>query len=312
MLRSAILWAVLALSAGPILPPARAVGLSVEGNLTCPCHKMARLKATGYQVGSAIVWDVSPDDKADLAEVGDQLLLTGPPGSYVVKARAIKLDGARTIVESARVTVTILAPPAPAAPAAPPAPKPDAPKPDAPKPDPKAATCKIVFGRAGCTASVVWPRRADGRWDLVTAAHCVAGAAKKGKCYMRSGRVLDVEVTAVDAKADVAWLVTATKEDSLPYVVLATACPPVGTRVWHNGFGVDRPGNVESGTVAGAEAADRQIPFRLSVSSGDSGGGIFIESTGELLATVCCTKARGRLAPMWGGSAMRAAEIRPK
>jgi hypothetical protein len=77
------------------------------------------------------------------------------------------------------------------------------------------------------------------------------------------------------------------------------------------GYGIDRPGNREDGRVTGAETPDGQLQMELSVSSGDSGGGIFRSDTNELVAVVCCTTDRGRKTLMYGGSAERAGRMRP-
>jgi len=50
----------------------------------------------------------------------------------------------------------------------------------------------------------------------------------------------------------------------------------------------------------------------LSVSHGDSGGGIFREDTGELVANVCCTKGIGLKTTMWGGCSTKALALLPK
>lgn len=289
-------------------PPAPVCGaLAVEGPTTVKAHRMVRLKATGYPVGAAILWDVYPDDKADVEERGDTLLMAAPPGRYTVKVRAILSAGGKTEASACRVTVTIEGD----APASPPATPPATP-PDKGKADPSAATGAIQFGSSGCTATIVWPRRADGRWDILTASHCVSRLGQEGMFRSKDKKTYRVRVEALDRKADLCWLVTVDKVESLPYAKLAVEVPKVGAKVWHNGFGVDKPGNIERGEVVTSEDGNRQTAFRLSVSSGDSGGGIFREDTGELLAAVCCTKAKGRTAPMWGGSCTRAAELRPK
>lgn len=170
------------------------------------------------------------------------------------------------------------------------------------KPDAVAAICRISFGNAGCTATVIGPRRSDGRWNLLTAAHCVRGVGQLGEARLRDGRSFVVEVTATEVRSDCAWLVTREAQSSLPFALLAERTPPPGTPVFHCGFGVDKPGNREEGSVIDGPNADGQIRFRLSVSSGDSGGGICTTATGEVISAVCCTTARGRVADVWGCS----------
>ena len=67
----------------------------------------------------------------------------------------------------------------------------------------------------------------------------------------------------------------------------------------------------EDGRITGAETSDGQLQMELSVSSGDSGGGIFRADTNELVSVVCCTTERGRKTLMFGGSTEQAAKLRP-
>jgi hypothetical protein len=180
-------------------------------------------------------------------------------------------------------------------------PNPDGPPPPRPTgPNPAAALARITFGSAGCTATVIGPRRPDLRWDLLTAAHCITGVGQRGVARLPDGRVLAVRVQAVGRGPDWAWLVTEGPYDVLPYAELAPTVPPVGSKVWHAGYGVDRPGNREEGTFVGGPEANGQVRFRINVSSGDSGGGICLDDAGRVLSCVCCTRTPGRLADVWG------------
>lgn len=292
--------------AGP--PPVKVcAGLGIAGDVKVPVHRMVILRASGGPEGAGYDWEVSPDDKAHVIERGEELTFTGPPGKYKVTLRAITSVGGKTTVVKCRVEVLVEddAPPVPM-----PAPKgPDAPK---PKADPVAATAQIIFGDAKCTATVMWPRREDGRWDVLTAAHCVRGQPKKGKMRLRDGRTFKVTVQRVSNDVDVCWLTTDEKVESMPFAFLAAENPSIGVFIWHNGYGIDKPSNVEHGVVTGGEDKDGQLAFRLSVSSGDSGGGIFRWDTGEVVSCVCCTKTKGALAPVWGGSCVQAGKLRPK
>lgn len=189
---------------------------------------------------------------------------------------------------------------------------PDAPKPppDA-KADPVAATGRIRFGTAGCTATVIGPRRADGRWDVLTAAHCVGRVGNRGELTLKDGRKFGVTSTVVEENADIAWLVTDSQPDEMPYAVIAAKNPAPGTAIWHMGYGVDKPGNREEGRTVSFADENNQLEMELSVSSGDSGSGIFRKDTGELVAVVCCTTGVGKFMRMWGGSAEAALAIRP-
>jgi hypothetical protein len=70
----------------------------------------------------------------------------------------------------------------------------------------------------------------------------------------------------------------------------------------HCGYGVHIPGNREDGYVVARENADLQVRYRLSVSQGDSGGGIIATATGELLSPVCCTTRLNGVGDVWGAS----------
>jgi hypothetical protein len=111
----------LLLLAGPLFAEVR-----ITGELKVPANHLVRLSAEGAAAGSALVWDVSPEDAADVEEVNGRLLFVGPPGTYKIKLRTLRLKDGATILESARATVVIGG--------VPPGPDPD-PGPD-PKPNP--------------------------------------------------------------------------------------------------------------------------------------------------------------------------------
>lgn len=194
-------------------------------------------------------------------------------------------------------------------PAAPPVVAPDGkaepapqPQPAAPKTDPHAAIAMIQFGNAGCSATVIDRRRGDGKYNVLTAAHCVSGKPQQGTMRLRDGRQIGVRVVAVDQRADCCWLLTEPTTEEFPFARIAEKTPPVGTRIWHAGYGVDVPGNTERGTLDQLPDANGQVRMTLSVSSGDSGGGICMDDGGALVSCVCCTSARGRVASVWGAS----------
>lgn len=173
------------------------------------------------------------------------------------------------------------------------------PKPE-PKPNTPAALARIQFGNAGCTATVIGPRRADGRYWVLTAAHCVNGVGQRGTMKLLDGRVLGIQVAGLNKRADCCWCVTDTTTEVLPYAMLAENDPMPGTKVWHAGYGVHIPGNREDGVVVARSNTDGQLQFKLSVSSGDSGGGICVDESGRVVSCVCCTTAKGQMADVWG------------
>lgn len=283
--------------------------LSLNAPSKVEAYRQVRVNAVGNIAGAALVWDVSPEDKADMEEMpGGKMVFTAPPGVYRIKCRAIRLkDGAAT-ADCARATVEISPPPG----NAPPAPGPVVP-PRGGKADPAAATTRLSVGNSGCTATIMFPRRPDGKWDVLTASHCTGEKGGKGKIRLKDGRSLNVTVAARSRTPDITWLVTDDSSlDDLPYAILAGSAPEPGTKIWHNGYGVDKPGNREEGAVVSGPGSDGMLTMRLSVSSGDSGGGIFRVDNGELVSCVCCTSAMARFGEMHGGSCVAAAKLRPK
>lgn len=293
-------------AAGP--PPLQACAdAGIEGPEVVPLHQLVILKASGGPAGVAYDWDVSPSDKASVHEAGPLLVMTGPAGVYTVTLRAISVADGKTTVTKCRRSVTI-------GPVAPP-PKPDAtpsPKPEGAKPDPVAATGLIRFGSSGCTATPIWPRRTDGRWDILTATHCVSKVGQRGTLKLRDGRTLNVTVAAFNTTADVCWLTTDAAVESMPYAILAPKLPDGGVICWHNGYGTDRPSNVERGVCLGDGLGDAKIRLRISFSPGDSGGGVFREDDGTLIGVASSTTAFARVAIAYAGSSVAAAKIRPK
>lgn len=175
-------------------------------------------------------------------------------------------------------------------------------QPAKPATDPLAAIARIQFGSAGCSATIIGPRRDDGRYAVLTANHCVAGKPTRGTMRLRDGRSIGLQIQATDPRADCCWCLTDATTETFPHALLAAATPPPGTRIWHAGYGVDVPGNREDGTLDDGPNADGQVRMTLSVSSGDSGGGICADADGRVISCVCCTSARGRVASVWGAS----------
>jgi hypothetical protein len=184
-------------------------------------------------------------------------------------------------------------------------PKPDdRPKPPEPKPtdNPIEAIGRIQIGNGGCTATVIGPRRPDGRWNLLTAAHCATRVGESGVMRLRDGRTLGFVVAALDRKSDACWLLTTDTPAELPWLHLADTTPEPGTKIFHAGFGRHVPGNREDGQVKAGANADGQSQFWLSVSPGDSGGGICVDESGKVVSPVCCTTRLDGPGDVWGAS----------
>lgn len=175
-------------------------------------------------------------------------------------------------------------------------------EPDGAQPDPLNAIVRISRTGVGCSATIIGPRRADGRYWVLSAAHCCDKIGERWVARFRDGRTTGLVVSAISRGADYAWLLTDVDTSRYPYALLADADPKPGEKVWHAGYGTDNPGNREEGEVVDGPNRDGQIHFKLSVSPGDSGGGIVLDAQGRIVSSVCCTTAPGRLADVWGTS----------
>lgn len=184
------------------------------------------------------------------------------------------------------------------------------------QPQPKAdawnAIGKIQFGNSGCSATIIGPRRVDGRWWILTAAHCVSGTGQKGRMQLRDGRTTGISVVAVDRQSDCCWCITENNTEVYPFTALAKESPEPGSKIWHGGFGIDRPGNKEEGEVRSKAGPSGQISMHLSVSSGDSGGGICLNENGEVVSCVCCTTRLSGPGMVFGASPERIRQLQPQ
>lgn len=194
----------------------------------------------------------------------------------------------------------IVIPPPPISEPAPPTTRP--PEPPGTQPDPLNAIVRISRPGVGCSATIIGPRRADGRYWVLSACHCTDRAGERWSARFRDGRTTGLVVVARSERPDFSWMLTDVDTQIFPYALLRDTDPTPGEKVWHAGFGVDKPGNREDGVVTRAMNADGQIGYRISVSSGDSGGGIMLDSEGKVMSPVCCTTAPGRNADVWGSS----------
>jgi hypothetical protein len=196
----------------------------------------------------------------------------------------------------------------PAVPTCPPTqPAPPEPKPEpSPTDEPIKAIGRIVMSGGYCSGTVVGPLREDGHAVIVSAAHCFKSVNEKCTFHTLhdAGRVRSFPATviAMDRKSDAAILVSDSPQPDLHWVVMAEKTPPPNSPIWHAGFGRHVPGNVEKGRVLAAPNSDNQVQYWLSVSPGDSGGGILVDANGHLLSPVCCTTRLDAPGNVWGAS----------
>lgn len=160
-----------------------------------------------------------------------------------------------------------------------------------------------------CSATIVGPRNPDGTYRLVSAAHCCTRVGERVRLVMRDGRSFTGEYIAIDRTSDVSVIRSDRVEGFLPFALVADTDPEPNLTIWHAGYGVDRPGNREAGVVTGSVNGAGQIAYRLSVSPGDSGGGIIADSAGHLLSPVCCTTRPGAVGTVYGAAPSRVKKL---
>jgi hypothetical protein len=103
----------------------------IKGNLIVDQYKLVQLSVPGVPDDTAVLWDVFPEENADIKEFADgSLIFTGPPGEYKIKLRLIQGRNVTTIRSSVKITTN--GPPIPNPPG-PPSPNPPGP-PNPPSP----------------------------------------------------------------------------------------------------------------------------------------------------------------------------------
>jgi hypothetical protein len=186
-------------------------------------------------------------------------------------------------------------------------------------PNPYAAVghlrCGPVGGAACGSATVLGPRRPDGRWHALTAAHCLK--TPQAVLTLRDGTALAVRAVARDEQSDLALLLTdSDKHDALPFALLADGDPPAGTRIWQAGWGIDRPGVRKFGKVLGGPVPvvgvgtmPGHLTLEISTAIGDSGGGYFDAISGRLIGVCSKTTQEEQVATCYAGAASAARRL---
>lgn len=264
-----------------------------EEQLVVPPFSLAKLSVPS--AAADVSWSIEPSDKVSIADTSpNRLQFTAPPGKYLVSVRYV-YDGVRY---SGRLVVVFQ----------------DVGK-DAPEPKPKEkidsweSISRIRFGSSFCSA-VLLPALNAPCYYALTAAHCISHVGQEGRFSLRDGgTVYRAVVAAANRTSDWAILII---PDLRPDAESASGVrvaklsqgpyqPKINELVWHGGFGVDKPGNREEGRFVGGPDSSGQYQYILSVSPGDSGGGIF-SSEDYLLSPVCCTTAPSRVGRVWGAA----------
>lgn len=183
------------------------------------------------------------------------------------------------------------------------------PESEAPSKDLAACIVRVAMANGYCSATIIGPRHPDGTYRLLSAAHCAAKVGERVRLILRDGRSFQGEYIAIDRVSDCSIIRSDRVEGYLPFAELADSDPSPGGKVWHSGYGVDNPGNRENGTLTGTTNGAGQLSFRLSVSPGDSGGGIIADETGKVLSPVCCTTRLAEVGTVYGAAPSRCRKL---
>lgn len=169
-----------------------------------------------------------------------------------------------------------------------------------PAANPLDALGRLVMQGGYCSGTPIGPLSKDRKQRILSAAHCVKTVGERCQFFTRAGRMVQATVVAINRQADACLLVTEDLREPLPYLKVATETPQPGTVVFHAGFGQDQPGNVEKGRVLQRDTGSGQVIFELSVSPGDSGGGVCVDASGRLISPVCCTTRLAQVGQVYG------------
>lgn len=170
---------------------------------------------------------------------------------------------------------------------------------------------KLSMSNTHCTATIVGPvSPGDAKLEILTAAHCIR-VNEAAMFKMADGKILHAKCVSRDGDTDAAWLIADNPGGEIPYLLLADDLPEKGEAVFHQGFGIDKPGNLETGTYSQVADAGRKCQFRLNVSPGDSGGAIVLDRSMRIVSPVCCSTNRGGMGDVFGATPMACARIRP-
>jgi hypothetical protein len=182
-------------------------------------YTLVELQAEGDLTGAAVLWDVSPDEQADVRELpGGKMIFVGPPGVYKVRCTVVRLKDGQTVADRQRFVVTIgtLIPPAP------PGPTPPGPIPPGPSPIPADGFRVLIIEDATARSKLPAPQLNilfDKSIRDYLDAKCVIGT--DGKTH--EWRIWDA---GVDARAEGGVWPDALKRqpsrDKLPWVIIST------------------------------------------------------------------------------------------
>lgn len=147
-----------------------AADLEIIGETKLAPYKLVELKAKGADVDAALLWDVYPEESADIREINGVLLFTAPPGVYKVKLRTVK----GKTVDTARAVITI------SGPSPGPGPIPPGPGPVPPIPPNPGRFGLAAISQAGAALVMDSPTKAADKAKLASAQRSLASAIAAG------------------------------------------------------------------------------------------------------------------------------------
>lgn len=178
--------------------------------------------------------------------------------------------------------------PAPSSPPSLPVPAPPAPPAPVNPPqsvdiiDSAKAAVRIHSGNSGCSGTLFRMDTSEQYW-LLTCAHCVRNVGQavniKGDGFELRG-----QVERFDKRQDICLVRVDERSRKYAVAKIAETPPARGAFLWHKGYGMDQPGNIERGNVLEVGDSYYACWYTTRLSSGDSGSGQFLMSDGTLVA----------------------------
>ncbi len=144
------------------------------------------------------------------------------------------------------------------------------------------------------SACAVAPRRKDGKYDILTAAHLVGSVGNKIEVRTDKGAFFVTTVVSVDPRSDVAWLLTDRSDLVLPMLIMAKVPSRIGGPIQHYGLG---GGVLRRGFLK--RVFGNRLDMHIQAVGGDSGAPVICEVLGEVIG-VQSTNANPRRLDVFG------------
>lgn len=137
------------------------------------------------------------------------------------------------------------------------------------------------------SGSVVIPQRKDGRWYVLTANHCTSKIDSPIEIVLADKTSIKGKVVAKDSHHDIAWIITEDNDLKLKGADLGDSLPKQNQKVCFFGYGgkTFRKGKVNNQYLI---SEDNLVWYDFPAISGDSGCGIFCESSKKIIGILSC------------------------